>query len=45
MNVFFYFLKQENIFNYADDNSVSVYHVEKHVVSRLLRAVAEVIVK
>ena len=45
MNDLFYFVKQGNQFNYADDNSVSVNHMELHVVSRLLQAEAEVTVK
>ena len=45
MNDLFYFVKQGNLFNYADDNSVSVNHMELHVVSRLLQAAAEVTVK
>ena len=40
MNDLFYFMKQGNLFNYADDNSLSVNHVELHV-SRLLQAEAE----
>ena len=38
-------LKQENLFNYSDDSSVSVNHMEIHDLSRLLQAVAEVTVK
>ena len=45
MNDLFYFVKQGNLFNYADDNSVSVNHEELNVVSRLLQADAEVTVK
>ena len=45
MNDLFYFVKQGNLFNYADDNSESVNHMELHVVSRLLQAEAEVTVK
>ena len=45
MNDLFYFVKQGNLFNYADDNSVSVNHEELNVVSRLLQAEAEVTVQ
>ena len=45
MNDLFYFVEKGNIFNYADDNSVSVNYVELNVVSRLLQAEAEVTVK
>ena len=45
MNDLFYFVKQGNLFNYADDNSVYVNHMEVHVVSRLLQTEAEVTVK
>ena len=45
MNDLFYFVKQRNLFNYADDNSVSVNHEELNVVSRLLQAEAEVTVQ
>ena len=45
MTDLFYFVKQGNLFNNADDNSVSVNHMELHVVSRLLQAEAEVTVK
>ena len=43
MTNLFYFVKQGNLFNYADDNSVSVNHMELHVESRVLQA--EVTVK
>ena len=42
MNDLFYFVKQGNLFNYADDNSVSVNHEELNVVSCLLQAEVEV---
>ena len=45
MNDLFYFVKQGNLFNYVDDNSGSVNHMELHDVSRLLQAEAEVTVK
>ena len=48
MNDLFYFVKQGNLFNYADDNSVgksSINHEELNVVSRLLQAKAEVTVQ
>ena len=45
MNDLFYFVKQGNLFIYADDNSVSVNHEELNVVSRLLQAEAEVTVQ
>ena len=41
MNDLFYFIKQGNLFNYDDDNFISVNHAELHVVSRLLQAEAE----
>ena len=41
MNDLFYFIKQGNFLDYADDNSISVNHAELHVVSRLLQAEAE----
>ena len=36
MNDLFYFAKHGNLFNYADDNSVSVNSKELNIVSRLL---------
>ena len=45
MNDLFYFVKQGDLFNYADENSVSVNHMELHVVSLLLQAEAAVTVK
>ena len=45
MNDLFYFITQGNLFNYADDNSISVNHVELHVVSHLLQAEAEATVQ
>ena len=45
MNDLFCFIKQGNVFNYADDNSISVNHVEFHGVSRLLQAEAETTVQ
>ena len=45
MNDLIYFVKQGNLFNYADDNSVTVNHEELNVVCRLLQAEAEVIVQ
>ena len=45
MNTLFYFVKQGNLFNYADNSSVSVNHEKLHDVSRLLQAEAEVTVK
>ena len=45
MNNLFNFVKQGYIFNCSDDNSVSVNHMELHVVSRLLETKAEVTVK
>ena len=45
MNDLCCFITQGNIFNYADDNSISANHVELHVVSRLLQAEAEATVQ
>ena len=45
MNDLFYFVKQANLFNYANDNSVSVNREELNVVSRMLQAEAEVTVQ
>ena len=45
MNDLFYFVKHANIFNYADDNSVSVSGKELSIVSRLLQSKAEVTVR
>ena len=40
-----YLVTQGNLFNYADDNSVSVNHTELHVVRSLRQPEAEVTVK
>ena len=45
MNDLFYFVKQGNLFNYAEDNSVSVNHEGLNVVSRLRQAEDEVTVQ
>ena len=45
MNDLFYFVKHANLFNYADDNSVSVSGKELSIVSRLLQSEAEVTVR
>ena len=45
MNELFYFVKHANLFNYADDNSVSVNGKELSIVSRLLQSEAEVTVR
>ena len=45
MNDLFYFVKRGNLFNYADDNSVSVNSRELNIVSQLLRSEAEVTVR
>ena len=45
MNDLFYFVKHANLFNYADDNSVSVNGKELNIVSRLLQSEAEVTVR
>ena len=48
MNDLFYFVKHANLFNYADDNSVSACSVtgkELSIVSRLLQSEAEVTVR
>ena len=45
MNDLFYFVKHANLFNYADDNSVSVSNKELSIVSRLLQSEAEVTVR
>ena len=46
MNDLFYFIiKQGNIFNHAEDNNTSVNHAELYVVSRLLQAEAEATVQ
>ena len=45
MNDLFYFVKHANLFNYADDNSVSVNGKEINIVSRLLQSEAEVTVR
>ena len=45
MNDLFYFVKYRNLFNYADDNSVSVNSKELSIVSRLLQSEAEVTVR
>ena len=44
MNALFYFVKSGNLFNYADDNSVSVNNKELDIVRRLLQSEAEVTV-
>ena len=44
-NDLFHCVKQGNIMNHADDNSVSVNHMQLHVISWLLQAEAEVTVK
>ena len=44
MNDLFYFVKGGNLFNYADDNSVSVNNKELDIVRRLLPWEAEVTV-
>ena len=45
MNDLFYFVKYANLFNYANDNSVSVSGKELSLVSRLLQSEAEVTVR
>ena len=45
MNDLFYFVKHANLFNYANDNSVSVSGKELSTVSRLLQSEAEVTVR
>ena len=45
MNDLFYFVKHANLFNYADENSVSVSGNELSIVSRLLQIEAEVTVR
>ena len=45
MNDLFYFVKRANLFNYADDDSVSVNGKELSIVSRLLQSEAEVTVR
>ena len=45
MNDLFYFVKNGNLFNYADDNSVSVNNKELDIVRRLLQSEAEVTVR
>ena len=45
MNDIFYFIKNANLYNYADDNSVSVNGKELSMVSRLLQSEAEVTVR
>ena len=45
MNDLFYFFKHANLFNYADDNFVSVSGKELSIVSRLLQSEAEVTVR
>ena len=45
MNDIFYFVKNANLYNYADDKSVSVNGKELSMVSRLLQSEAEVTVR
>ena len=45
MNDIFYFVKNANLFNYADDNSVSVHGKELSMLSHLLQSEAEVTVR
>ena len=45
MNDLFYFVKRGNLFNYADDNSLSVNSKELNIVSQLLQSEAEVTVR
>ena len=45
MSDLFYFIKQGNLFNYVDDNSISVNHVKLYVASCLLQAEAEATVQ
>ena len=45
MNDLSYFVKRWNLFNYADDNSVSVNSKELNIVSQLLQSEAEVTVR
>ena len=45
MNDLFYFVKHANLFNYADDNFVSVSGKEFSIVSRLLQSEAEATVR
>ena len=45
MNDLFHFVKNGNLFNYADDNSVSVNNKELDIVRRLLQSEAEVTVR
>ena len=44
LNDLFYFVKQGNKYNYADDNSISVSHKELTILSRQLQAESEVTV-
>ena len=45
LNDLFYFVKEGNVYNYADDNSISVSHKELSNLSRQLRTEAEVTVE
>lgn len=45
MNDIFYFVKHADLFNYADDNSVSISGKELSLVSKLLQSEAEVTVR
>ena len=45
MNDIFYFVKDTNLFNYADDNSVPVNGKELSMIRRLLQSEAEVTVR
>ena len=45
MNDTFYFVKNANLFNYADDNAVPVNGNELSILSRLLQSEAEVTVR
>ena len=45
MNDLFYFVKRGHLFNYADNNSVSVNSKELNIVSQLLQSEAEVTVR
>ena len=44
-NDLFYFIKQSNMYNYADNNTVSVNHKELIILSRQSQAEAEVTVQ
>ena len=45
LNYLFYFVKQGSMYNYADDNSVSVSHRELNILTRQLQTEAEVTIQ